>query len=60
MLLFPAGFVGLINLVVLWPFFFILHYSDLEKFELPNLHQMMFLFLNGLLGTVVSEVLWLW
>lgn len=54
------GFVGLFNLILLWPLFFFLHYSQLEKFELPSKHQFMFLLLNGLLGTVVSEVLWLW
>lgn len=54
------GFVGLFNLILLWPLFFFLHYSDWEKFELPNKHQMMFLIVNGLIGTVLSEVLWLW
>lgn len=54
------GFVGLFNLVLLWPLFFLFHYSHWEQFEWPNKHQWMFLLLNGLVGTVLSEVLWLW
>ncbi|CAH1981810.1 unnamed protein product [Acanthoscelides obtectus] len=54
------GFVGLFNLILLWPLFFILHFSKVETFELPTKEQMMLLLLNGLLGTVISEALWLW
>lgn len=54
------GFVGLFNLVLLWPLFFFLHYSSWENFEWPTKHQWLFLLLNGLIGTVVSEALWLW
>lgn len=54
------GFVGLFNLLLLWPLFFLLHYSHWEPFEWPNRHQWTFLLINGLVGTVFSEVLWLW
>ncbi|KAK5647587.1 hypothetical protein RI129_002479 [Pyrocoelia pectoralis] len=54
------GFVGLFNLLLLWPFFFFLHYNNWESFEWPTKHQWLFLILNGLVGTVVSEALWLW
>ncbi|CAG9863986.1 unnamed protein product [Phyllotreta striolata] len=54
------GFVGLFNLILLWPLFFFLHFSKLEVFEWPSREQMMLLLLNGLLGTVISEALWLW
>ncbi|XP_063226128.1 solute carrier family 35 member F5 isoform X2 [Bacillus rossius redtenbacheri] len=54
------GFVGLFNLILLWPLFFLFHYSKWELFEWPSHHQWMFLLLNGLVGTVLSEVLWLW
>ncbi|VEN64121.1 unnamed protein product, partial [Callosobruchus maculatus] len=53
------GFVGLFNLILLWPLFFVLHFSKVETFELPTKEQMMLLLLNGLLGTVISEALWL-
>ncbi|KAF2902239.1 hypothetical protein ILUMI_03956 [Ignelater luminosus] len=54
------GFVGLFNLILLWPLFFFLHYSNWENFEWPTKHQWLYLLLNGLIGTVVSEALWLW
>lgn len=54
------GFVGLFNLTLLWPLFFILHYGHWEEFEWPNSRQWTFLIINGLIGTVLSEVLWLW
>ncbi|XP_024869840.1 solute carrier family 35 member F5 [Temnothorax curvispinosus] len=54
------GFVGIFNLTLLWPLFFILHYGHWEEFEWPNSHQWTFLIINGLIGTVLSEVLWLW
>lgn len=54
------GFVGLYNLLFLWPIFFILHYGHWEEFEWPSSHQWTFLLVNGLIGTVISEVLWLW
>ncbi|KAK7502422.1 hypothetical protein BaRGS_00006375 [Batillaria attramentaria] len=54
------GFVGLICALLLWPGFFILHYSRQEVFELPNKTQWLFILINGLIGTVLSEILWLW
>jgi solute carrier family 35, member F5 len=54
------GFVGLWNIVLLWPLFLILNFSQLEPFEMPNRRQLLVLFFNGMIGTVVSEALWLW
>jgi solute carrier family 35 protein F5 len=54
------GFVGFFNLILLWPLFFFLHFSELEIFEWPSKQQFLFLLLNGILGTVISEALWLW
>lgn len=54
------GFVGLWNLLLLWPIFFVLNFSQIEIFELPNRRQFIVLFLNGFIGTVLSEALWLW
>lgn len=54
------GFVGFICAVLLWPGFFILHYSKEEIFELPTKTQWLFIIVNGLIGTVLSEILWLW
>lgn len=54
------GFVGLVCAVLMWPGFFILHYSKHEPFEWPNRQQWLFIIINGLIGTVLSEILWLW
>lgn len=54
------GFVGLWNILLLWPLFLILNFSQLETFEMPNRRQFLVLFLNGIIGTVISEALWLW
>lgn len=54
------GFVGLWNLLLMWPVFFVLNFTQIEIFELPNHRQFLILFLNGFIGTVLSEALWLW
>merc|ERR1719348_2938258 len=53
------GFVGLFSFLFLWPFFFVLHFTDSEQFELPNQDQMVAMLINGDVGTVLSELLWL-
>ncbi|XP_063285203.1 solute carrier family 35 member F5 [Pelobates fuscus] len=54
------GFVGLFNLLLLWPGFFLLHYTGFEAFEFPSKLVWAYLVVNGLIGTVLSEFLWLW
>lgn len=54
------GFVGICNIFLMWPLFFVLNFSRIEIFEWPNHKQFAVLFLNGLVGTVLSEALWLW
>ncbi|XP_064541444.1 solute carrier family 35 member F5 isoform X1 [Drosophila montana] len=54
------GFVGLWNLLLLWPIFFILHFTKIETFELPSQGQFGLLFLNGFICTVLAVALWLW
>merc|ERR1719433_518252 len=53
------GFVGLFSFLLLWPLFFILHHTNHERFELPNRLQILALLVNGVVGTVLSELLWL-
>ncbi|CEG83249.1 hypothetical protein RMATCC62417_17207 [Rhizopus microsporus] len=54
------GFVGIFNLLLLWPFFFILNYFELEKFELPfSASIWIMIFLNAFVGTFMSDYLWL-
>ena len=52
------GFVGFFNMIFMWPFFFILHYTGVETFEVPSLYALLILTLNGLVGTVLSDLLW--
>uniref|UniRef100_A0A3P9NHV2 Solute carrier family 35 member F5 n=1 Tax=Poecilia reticulata TaxID=8081 RepID=A0A3P9NHV2_POERE len=54
------GFVGLFNLLLLWPGFLLLHFSGFEAFELPSQLVWTYILINGLIGTVLSEFLWLW
>ncbi|XP_066305451.1 solute carrier family 35 member F5-like [Branchiostoma lanceolatum] len=54
------GFVGMFNMVLLWPGLLVLHHLKLESFVWPTPQQWMYLALNGLIGTVLSEFLWLW
>ncbi|TDG47754.1 hypothetical protein AWZ03_005898 [Drosophila navojoa] len=54
------GFVGLWNLLLLWPIFFILHFTKIETFEMPSQGQFGILFLNGFICTVLAVALWLW
>ena len=59
-MLFVSGFVGLFNALLLWPGLLLVHYTHAESFEIPTLQQLQFLFINGVIGTVLSELLWLW
>ena len=55
------GFVGVFGIIIFWPGFFLLHYTKLETFELPQTRKTWFyLMVNAIVGTVVSELLWLW
>jgi len=53
------GFVGLFSFMLLWPLFPILHFTNHERFELPNRPQIIAMLVNGIIGTVLSELLWL-
>ncbi len=52
------GFVGVFNFLVLWPLFFPVHFSGLEPFEFPSIYVFLMLLGNGLIGTVLSDLLW--
>ncbi|XP_071502654.1 solute carrier family 35 member F5-like [Diadema antillarum] len=54
------GFVGLFNFLMIWPGVVILHYTSIEPFQLPSSRVWIYLAVNGLIGTVLSEFLWLW
>eukprot|EP00123_Amoebidium_parasiticum_P020475 comp5043_c0_seq1/m.1139 comp5043_c0_seq1/g.1139 ORF comp5043_c0_seq1/g.1139 comp5043_c0_seq1/m.1139 type:complete len:491 (-) comp5043_c0_seq1:10-1482(-) len=54
------GFVGLFNVLLLWPFFLVLHWFGLEPFELPEGMTWLYLAVNAVVGTVLSDYLWLY
>ena len=53
-----SGFIGAINVICMWPFFFLLDAVGIEKFTQPPGEVVGALFLNGLFGTVLSDYLW--
>jgi solute carrier family 35 protein F5 len=54
------GLVGLFNMFLLWPFAIILNFSGFEPFVFPTGMVWLYLTINGLIGTVLSDYLWLW
>jgi len=53
------GCIGLLNTLLLWPAFPLLHAAQVESWAgMPSASVMAALTLNGLLGTVVSDMLW--
>ena len=56
-----TGFVGLCVTAVLLPVVVVWHFTGIETFELPpNNEVWTLLLINGFVGTVLSELLWLW
>ena len=52
------GFVGLCNIVFLFPLFPILNYTGIEPFEFPKFWTFAYLTVNALIGTCVSDYCW--
>jgi solute carrier family 35, member F5 len=48
----------LFNTILMWPLFFVVHYTGVETFEIPSWEVIGYLFLNGMFGTVLSDVFW--
>ncbi|KAI9316055.1 hypothetical protein BX666DRAFT_1954441 [Dichotomocladium elegans] len=54
------GYVGVFNILLLWPFIPILHWTNVETFELPPSGMIWaILLLNAFIGTFLSDYLWL-
>ncbi len=51
--------MGLFNVLLLWPFGFFLNWIGLEPFAFPSGYVWLYLLANGLVGTVISDYLWL-
>lgn len=52
------GAVGVLNALLMWPGFFVVHFTGVEPFEWPPLGVLWPLELNALVGTNLSDVLW--
>ncbi|KAK4103905.1 hypothetical protein N658DRAFT_521742 [Parathielavia hyrcaniae] len=52
------GLVGLFNVVLLWPGFFILHYTGIEPFELPPTGSVWVIIAVNSAASFFSDILW--
>lgn len=52
------GFVGLTNVLFLWPGFFILHWTGFETFELPSTNRVTLILLLNATGSMLSDIIW--
>lgn len=52
------GFVGIFNLILLWPTLILLHYTGIETFELPNSSFVWNVILANCLITFISDYCW--
>ncbi|SMN20950.1 similar to Saccharomyces cerevisiae YDR438W THI74 Mitochondrial transporter repressible by thiamine [Maudiozyma saulgeensis] len=52
------GFVGLFTLIGLWPIILLLHYTEIEKIELPNSSTVIYLLLINATITFISDYCW--
>lgn len=52
------GFVGLFNVVFLWPGFFVMHYTGLERFEIPVDRSVITILVVNASITLTSDFFW--
>ncbi|KAL6402205.1 putative vacuolar membrane protein [Ilyonectria robusta] len=52
------GLVGVFNLALLWPIFFVLHWTGLEPFELPPTGKIWTIIIVNAVGSFISDVSW--
>ncbi|AEO62626.1 uncharacterized protein THITE_2061844 [Thermothielavioides terrestris NRRL 8126] len=52
------GLVGLINVLLLWPGFFLLHYTGIEPFELPPTASVWTIIAVNSAASFLSDILW--
>ncbi|KAK3308849.1 uncharacterized protein B0T15DRAFT_491401 [Chaetomium strumarium] len=52
------GLVGLFNVVLLWPGFFILHFTGIEPFELPPTGRVWVIIAMNSAASFFSDILW--
>jgi len=52
------GMVGIFNLLFLWPIFFILHWTDIEPFEMPPSGRIWAIIIVNSLSSFVGDMAW--
>lgn len=52
------GLVGLLNVLLLWPGFFVLHYTGIEPFALPPAGRVTGIIIANSLSSLVSDIAW--
>ncbi|KAI1469779.1 uncharacterized protein F4812DRAFT_420305 [Daldinia caldariorum] len=52
------GLVGIFNIFILWPLFFILHFTGIEPFELPPSGKVWAIIILNSLSSFVSDISW--
>lgn len=52
------GFVGLFNIILLWPVIVIFNYTGVETFELPNSFHVWFIVIVNASISIISDVCW--
>jgi len=52
------GFLGLVNVAVLWPGFFVLHYAGVESFSLPPTGRIWGIIVINAAISLISDVCW--
>lgn len=52
------GIMGTFIAIFTWPGVYIVHLLGIESFQWPSKKTILFLLINGLIGTVLSEVMW--
>ncbi|KAL1953081.1 hypothetical protein VTO42DRAFT_3619 [Malbranchea cinnamomea] len=52
------GLVGLMNSILLWPGFFILHFTGFETFSLPESKRIWIIILVNALISLISDICW--
>lgn len=52
------GFVGLFNVLLLWPAFIILHYTGIELFRFPRTSKTSLIIIANSMSSLVSDICW--
>ncbi|EPS32521.1 hypothetical protein POX_d05319 [Penicillium oxalicum] len=52
------GMVGFFNLILLWPGFFVLHWTGVEPFALPSTQRVWVIILVNSLSSLISDIAW--